>query len=42
MQKLISIPQKKLKLFESEDHYIIDNVLENLLNEEGECIIFTS
>ena len=34
MQKLISIPQKKLKLFESEDHYIIDNVLENLLNEE--------
>ena len=34
MQKLISIPQKKLKSFESADHYIIDNVLENLLNEE--------
>ena len=34
MQKLIFISQKKLKSFESEDHYIIDNVLENLLNEE--------
>ena len=34
MQKLISIPQNKLKLTPSEDHYIIDNILENLLNQE--------
>jgi len=34
MQKLISIPQNELKSFESEDHYIIDTVLENLLNQE--------
>ena len=34
MQKLISIPQNELKPFESEDHYIIDTVLENLLNRE--------
>ena len=34
MQKLISIPHNKLKSFEFEDHYIIENVLEILLNEE--------
>ena len=34
MQKLIFIPQNKLKLTPSEDHYIIDNILENLLNQE--------
>ena len=34
MQKLISISQNKVKSFQFEDHYIIDNVLENLLNEE--------
>tara|TARA_B110000438_G_scaffold1189_1_gene1172 strand:+ start:1693 stop:2277 length:585 start_codon:yes stop_codon:yes gene_type:complete len=34
MQKLISISQNKLNSFEPEDHYIIDNILDNLLNEE--------
>ena len=34
MQKLISISQNELKLTKSEDHYIIDNILENLLNQE--------
>tara|TARA_B110000438_G_scaffold68329_1_gene68686 strand:- start:242 stop:808 length:567 start_codon:yes stop_codon:yes gene_type:complete len=34
MQKLIFIPPNQLKSFEFEDHYIIDNVSENLLNEE--------
>ena len=34
MQKLISTTQNKLKLTKSEDHYIIDHILENLLNQE--------
>ena len=34
MQKLISISQNKLNSFEPEDHYIIDNILENSLNPE--------
>ena len=34
MQKLISIPQNELKLITSEDHYIIDNILENSLNQK--------
>ena len=38
MQKLISIPKTELKLFESEDHYIIDMVLENLLNKKVDAL----
>ena len=38
MQKLISIPKNELKLFESEDHYIIDMVLENLLNKKVDTL----
>ena len=34
MQKLISIAQNELKLTKPEDHYIIDNILENSLNKE--------
>jgi tetratricopeptide (TPR) repeat protein len=34
MQKLISISQKELTLTTSEDHYIIDNILENSLDSE--------
>ena len=33
MQKLIST-QNEVKSTKSEDHYIIDNILENLLNKE--------
>jgi tetratricopeptide (TPR) repeat protein len=34
MQKLISISQNKLEPSKFEDHYIIDTILENLLNEK--------
>ena len=34
MQKLISITQNELKSIKSEDHYIIDNILGNSLNQE--------
>ena len=34
LQKLISLPDNEFKLSDTEDHYIIDNILENLLNEE--------
>ena len=34
MQKLSLISQNNLKSLEFEDHYIIDSVLENLLNKE--------
>ena len=42
MQKLISINPQNSKSLISEDHYIIDNILENLLNAEIIKIIFTS
>ena len=34
MQKLISITKNEFEPLISEDHYIINNILENLLNEE--------
>ena len=40
MQKLSLISQNNLKSLEFEDHYIIDSVLENLLNKEI-LILFT-